>query len=95
VVRKGHSTFGHYAEIRKLAQRLSRLAGQLESESDVRVLTLWRSDFDLISRHPDTAAIFQIIVPPSGLPRWRQFQLVPVGHGLSHASVPRPWEAQE
>jgi hypothetical protein len=84
--RNSHTDF---AEIRRVADCLSKLAQRLDMcGSDRRVLTLWRRDFDLILRHADTTAIFHIIVPPSGPPRWRQYVLTTLGSASGHSAGP-------
>jgi hypothetical protein len=67
-----------YAEIRKLVAHMTDLADWFEKyKPDVTVLTLWPTDLQLIRRHPETAAQFQITVPAvGGPPTWRKFALM-------------------
>ena len=68
------------AEIRTAVDRMTVLADWMEKfKPACTVMTLWPRDFNAICRNPDASARFKIIVPPSGRPRWRQFELVTVG----------------
>jgi hypothetical protein len=58
---------------------MSRLADWMATfKPDVTTLTLWREDFDLLRRDPETAAMFQVVIPTGGLPRWRKYTLTTV-----------------
>lgn len=71
-----HLSHTHFADIRRVVDRLLKLAHVVHARNpDLRELTLWPRDFDLICKHPKTAELFQIIVPEVGPPRWRQFVL--------------------
>ncbi len=72
------------AEIRNAVGRMTVLADWMEIfRPACTVMTLWHKDFEAICRNPDIAARFQIVVPPSGRPRWRQYELTTVGAGSS------------
>ena len=73
-------TRGVYAQIGKLIAPMAALADWFEKyKPDVRVLSLWPSDLQLIQRHPEIAARFRITVSVSGPPTWRGFCLMTAG----------------
>jgi hypothetical protein len=58
---------------------MSRLADSMDTfKSDATTLTLWREDFDLLRGDPETAAMFQVVIPTDGPPRWRKYTLTTV-----------------
>jgi hypothetical protein len=75
---KQHSTEGGFAQIRKVVERMTALADWMEKyKPHATVLTLWRTDLQVICRHPKAAAQFQITVPAGGgPPTWRKFALM-------------------
>lgn len=64
-----------YRAISEVVARMETLARWYRKfKPDLTSFTLRRSDYDLLCRHPDTAALFQIVMR-EGAPHWGGFIL--------------------